>query len=312
MRVPSLSSALVLSLLLAASSLAQESFRVMSWNLRSAAGNGNLGLFGITLPHIPDPTRGVLGDQLRTMQAEAVDLVGLQEVQARNLRSFLTDQAGWLADNLGFEHRWAGQKKSLLGIFDRTGIAVLTRYPILEDRSFPVWDGSEGLMARTAQVVRVAHPAFPRGLVFVNTHMNGRGGRPEADRIREMEAVARVVRGMEGPLVLTGDLNADPDDPQIRFLEQGGLGRRMTDAARAARRGPQPTSPAIGPRRRIDYVFASPELEVLDCHTVPGAEGFSDHLPVVAALRPRARAVLLAGGALPGAAVPPRGDLLGQ
>jgi endonuclease/exonuclease/phosphatase family metal-dependent hydrolase len=84
------------------------------------------------------------------------------------------------------------------------------------------------------------------------------------------------------PLVLAGDVNEGPAGPVFRDLAS-----RFQDAFAVAGSGDGATSPAVNPRRRIDAVFAGPELTVVSCEVVavPGVERASDHRPILAVLR---------------------------
>jgi len=76
--------------------------------------------------------------------------------------------------------------------------------------------------------------------------------------------------------VLLGDLNAEPDDPEMVMLQQAGLADALT--------GIEPpsayTSPSSNPYVRVDYIWVSPDLKVNDVRVI--ASNASDHLAVVA------------------------------
>jgi endonuclease/exonuclease/phosphatase family metal-dependent hydrolase len=84
------------------------------------------------------------------------------------------------------------------------------------------------------------------------------------------------------PLVIAGDLNEPPGGPV--FTE---LAERMQDCYAAAGGTDGSTSPAAAPRQRLDAIFVSSGCEVVSCEVIAdGAPGASDHLPVLAVLRP--------------------------
>ncbi|MGH8970457.1 MAG: endonuclease/exonuclease/phosphatase family protein, partial [Actinomycetes bacterium] len=76
-----------------------------------------------------------------------------------------------------------------------------------------------------------------------------------------------------------GDLNEAPGQRAWTALHDGGL--RDPDPASG------PTFPATAPRKRIDAVLVSDEVEVVDYRVVdePGVARASDHRPVLAVLR---------------------------
>jgi len=84
------------------------------------------------------------------------------------------------------------------------------------------------------------------------------------------------------PLVVGADINEDPTGPVF-----GELAATYQDCFAVAGSGAGLTSPSVGPRRRIDAVFADASLKVVSCEVVstPGVEAASDHRPVLAVLR---------------------------
>ncbi|NDZ80581.1 endonuclease [Streptomyces sp. SID10853] len=87
--------------------------------------------------------------------------------------------------------------------------------------------------------------------------------------------------------VVAGDLNDRPDGRSFRRLAA-----ELQDCRAVKPWGGEHTYPAADPDRRIDAVFATPEVEVLGCgvpQDIPQADlrAASDHLPVLAALRVR-------------------------
>ncbi|KWX00570.1 hypothetical protein TH66_15650 [Carbonactinospora thermoautotrophica] len=83
-------------------------------------------------------------------------------------------------------------------------------------------------------------------------------------------------------LVLAGDVNELPHQYcWIRFCV------RFVDCAAVAGRADELTFPAVMPDRRIDGIFASQGLQVVDCRVVdlPEVARASDHRPVLAVLR---------------------------
>jgi endonuclease/exonuclease/phosphatase family metal-dependent hydrolase len=66
------------------------------------------------------------------------------------------------------------------------------------------------------------------------------------------------------------------------------VGGGLVDAWEAAGTGPGHTIPANAPRRRIDYVMASPAVTVVEAAVLddlgPAMAGLSDHRPVLVVL----------------------------
>ncbi|MFN2567161.1 MAG: endonuclease/exonuclease/phosphatase family protein [Gemmatimonadaceae bacterium] len=133
--------------------------------------------------------------------------------------------------------------------------------------------------------------------LHLNTHFDhvGEQARQESARLIRRR-IATLADGM--PVVVTGDLNADPASEPYRILTRDSVGDAtppLRDALVASRDGHYgPTSTwtafrAIEPGRRIDYVLVSLQVRVLKHGILPDSwDGRfpSDHLPVLAAVEP--------------------------
>jgi endonuclease/exonuclease/phosphatase family metal-dependent hydrolase len=112
-------------------------------------------------------------------------------------------------------------------------------------------------------------------LVFVATHLNHRD---EAQRVREVEQIHRVLADERRPTVLAGDLNSRPATPPITRFAGAWL-----DAAAAAKAESSFTFPSDKPVRRIDYVLLRPVGSWRVVETAVVNEPIaSDHRPVLA------------------------------
>jgi endonuclease/exonuclease/phosphatase family metal-dependent hydrolase len=107
---------------------------------------------------------------------------------------------------------------------------------------------------------------------------------PRARLNNAAEVIAFIEQHSAGrPAILTGDLNALPESPEILLLRE-----HFTDVWATSSRETGLTYPAHGPVRRIDYIFAS---NVQSVHSVAlvGSDAEngvypSDHLGIVADL----------------------------
>ena len=75
------------------------------------------------------------------------------------------------------------------------------------------------------------------------------------------------------PFVLMGDFNVTPDDPVLAPLDES------LTVTHGFLKG-QFSHPSHDPKNRIDYIYASPGMNVLDAKILPVMP--SDHRPVVA------------------------------
>jgi endonuclease/exonuclease/phosphatase family metal-dependent hydrolase len=236
------------------------------------------------------------------------DLIGMQEVVVRR-DGF--DQGAVMLEGLGYERvfgpafRWndAGALLPPDADGDAFGNLIASRWPVVGRtvHVLPCLDDGEHRSACAALV------STPAGILpFVTTHFNWR---PEDGSSREQQAlsvaafVAEWARAAALPPILVGDLNAESDSREIRFL-CGGLaleGRRASfrDAWRVAGDG-QPgltwdnrnrfAAYAGEPDRRIDYILVGPGRGTIDAVRLAmnrARDGVfpSDHFGVVADVR---------------------------
>lgn len=105
-----------------------------------------------------------------------------------------------------------------------------------------------------------------------------------AERGRHLAEIWAALPSGHGSLVVGGDVNEGPHGPVWRELSA-----RLTDAWASRGSGDGNTYSAQSPHKRIDGVFVGPAFEIVECRAVddvPGVEKASDHLPVLAVLRP--------------------------
>jgi endonuclease/exonuclease/phosphatase family metal-dependent hydrolase len=228
------------------------------------------------------------------------DVLGLQEVVRFDDHTF--DQAVLIAQGLGYQTAFGAASRANNVPF---GNAVLSKWPIGRQAVLPL--PSEGTEERRALLFVEIQAPF--GIVpFFVTHLNWKfhhGSvrraqiRVVADRIADFAPITGF------PPVLCGDLNAEPDADEIRFLRGltplGGRSVYFADAFGIAGEGPAPTfareNPYAAalrePDRRIDYIFVrGPDdrgrgevLSARRCFDKPRADIYaSDHFGVVATI----------------------------
>jgi endonuclease/exonuclease/phosphatase family metal-dependent hydrolase len=204
------------------------------------------------------------------------DIVTLQEIDVGRPRSGGVDQAHALATALEMDFHFF---PALRIEEEQYGDAILTALPfrLVHAGRLPGFRVLPGFEIRGALWIAVDLGGVE--LQVVTTHL----GVLAAEQKMQVAALL----GDEwlgsprcrGPLVFTGDLNAVSATRPYRMLAA-----RLRDAhARPRRR----TFPSWRPLIRIDHVFVSPEIEVLEVKVPrgPTERVASDHLPVIATLR---------------------------
>ncbi|NNK49168.1 MAG: hypothetical protein HKP01_09880 [Gemmatimonadetes bacterium] len=200
----------------------------------------------------------------------APDVVTLQEIDSVTTRTGLEDQATRLGELTGMRAIFGGFMDYGGG---RYGMALLSRYPIVEWDNHRLPDGAEPRSALAARIelLRPGYGEAPQ-LVVVGVHLYANA----AERLAQAERLVELFAGETAPVVLAGDFNSIPDSKVLRLLEDQG-GWRVP-----AKTGPAFTFPSVVPDREIDFIMFRPagRFAVREHRVVPEAEA-SDHRPVL-------------------------------
>ena len=154
--------------------------------------------------------------------------------------------------------------------------AVLVRPPwrIVAERLHP-FPRDERFYPRGVMLARIGRAGFRVWAGSVHLGLEAGARRRNADELMSLAL------GLEGAVLLGGDLNEAPDGPAARWISE-----RMWDCFAAAGTGPGETFRAEGPTARIDYLFANDAVTAERAWVLRGPEAAasSDHLPLVADL----------------------------
>lgn len=233
-----------------------EPFVVLTYNIR----------FGKGLDNVQDLARTA-----HVIKESKAELVGLQEVDQHNpKRSGNVDQANFLATTLDLNYHYTPALKGESNF----GNAILSSFPILErdDLILPKKGTTED---RAVAITKVLVGEWP--VIFMATHL----GLAKGERLEHIELILDFLKNVDTPVVLVGDWNEQPGSPTYNRITEV-----LVDAA--TKRGKeQPTFPYLAlyenqANVRIDFIFVSPEIEVIDVEVIDNWA--SDHLPVKATL----------------------------
>lgn len=219
------------------------------------------------------------------------DIVALQEVRVGRARAGEVDQAATVASVLGMDLHFQPTIR-ILG--EQYGIAVLTRHSsrIVKSERLPTQSTRPSFEKRSA--LWVAVEVDGQTIQVVNAHLSLRSGE------RRAQAAALVGPDWVGhpdcaePAVLLGDFNAPPYSRSYRLIAN-----RLRDAQLSNSFGePQPTFHTRAPVLRLDHVFVTRSIEVVDAGPVrnPLSRVASDHFPLLAHLRVRKHSKAAATG----------------
>ena len=147
------------------------------------------------------------------------------------------------------------------------------------------WDAAYPRIATWAKLVRRSDG---RRFLVLNTHFDHEGQQARLEAARQIARWIAERRSQDETVIVTGDLNAEPNTPPLKELTA-----RLRDAREIARTTP------VGPKgtfnnfvlvpaesRRIDYVLVDPTVAVEHYAVLAwhgeGGRPASDHFPVIA------------------------------
>lgn len=211
------------------------------------------------------------------LQREKTDVVLLQEVDRISPLTFTIDQLSYLAKKMDMPfavHGASSEVRIGTTVMYSAGCGIISRFPIVATEHVRF----EPCLPTPRKGFLAARIALADGkeITVVSAHLvpldilNGRAKRTH------IEHMARALRGRR-PLVIGGDLNSS----------LSGLGRSSVNAlatrlnVRTHKNAMKPltaTYPARNPRRKIDWIFVSPEVRITDYRIL--SERVSDHLAI--------------------------------
>lgn len=201
------------------------------------------------------------------LKKHKVDFVGLQEVDSLCNRSGKTDQMKILAETTGM-HAAFGRHFPYDG--GSYGLGLLSAFPLSDIRNDRITSKSVNGQKRSLALLS-AIATLPDGekIRFATVHF----ALDQPTRMIQAKEVLEYLKG-DGdiPVILTGDLNARPDNEAILLLQSE---FSLTDTQLSN------TFPVYEADRKIDYIMVSSEnLHSVKKSEVLGEEDHSDHLPL--------------------------------
>jgi endonuclease/exonuclease/phosphatase family metal-dependent hydrolase len=195
------------------------------------------------------------------------DIAGLQEIGDSAM-------AAKLGELTGMKHVFGPSQESM----QKYGDAVLCRFPFewVDNYSIPSASSSRyQVMGIDVDLSEVYGSGVK--IRFLNTHFDWLPsiGSQEA-RLATVNVIERgFFENKNLPAILTGDLNATPDSPPLKRLEQKGWYNKKGGSELF-------TIPVVNPKKQIDYVLVRPKesWKIVDVEVIQERVA-SDHLPVV-------------------------------
>ena len=204
----------------------------------------------------------------RVIEDSGADIIGLQEVSRGRLMDGAVDMTTWLSRRLEMQVLFLGTGEPTWGN------ALLSRYPIIESGEGNLPD--EGSLLKRGYLWAAIDVGEDEPLYVIVTHLHHI---VEDSQVRMVQVpVILDFWDERDQTILLGDLNADPPTAEMKLIATAG----MVDSWTGSGEGDGFTYYATDPYKRIDYLWISPDLEVLEIEVIQTPA--SDHLPVVAEL----------------------------
>ncbi|MDQ3198208.1 MAG: endonuclease/exonuclease/phosphatase family protein [Verrucomicrobiota bacterium] len=207
-----------------------------------------------------------------------VDIVGLQELDLSRRRSGGVDQAGVIAERLGWH--WHFQAAMRWGD-EHYGDAILSRYPLTLWRSTCL-PGNPPFFCREERTAVGVEVETNFGIVqVINTHL-GLGWRERLLQAELLTSADWLGANPDAPLILLGDFNSLPGSrPHRRFGQHLRDVRGLVDPPPRGR-----TFPTAFPVLAVDHIFINAALRPISLrvHRTAVSRVASDHFPLVTEL----------------------------
>jgi endonuclease/exonuclease/phosphatase family metal-dependent hydrolase len=237
--------------------------RFLLYNIRYGTGIGHR--FHLPIPYIGylKPTNGNLKQITDFIKSMDPDIIGLVEVDSGSFRSDKLNQAADIAKEMKHHHVFhtkypAQSLVQRIPVFNKQGNAFLTNQKVKAERFHYVNEGIKRL------VMELELEKLTIFLVHLSIKFRHR-----QNQLRDLHSIIKTVKK---PVIVAGDFNVFWGDQEIQlFLAATGLKNVNGDG--------QPSHPSRSPRRQLDYILHSPEIDPVDFY-IPQVK-LSDHVPLV-------------------------------
>ncbi|RUL64424.1 EEP domain-containing protein [Dyella dinghuensis] len=192
------------------------------------------------------------------------DVIGLQEADAGSLRSGFLNQTRYLAETSGMPF-WSHQPNRPVAQLSHTANGLICR---LEPHAVIDYPLPSRIPGRGALLARFGDDTHGLAVMIAHLSLSAQA------RAKQLGFIAEVLQD-HPHAVLMGDLNTDAHSPEMRHL--------FAHSTLQPPENPVPTFPSWKPRRALDHILVSPDIQVEKVWTLPQA--FSDHLALAAEIQ---------------------------
>ena len=237
--------------------------RFLLYNIRYAAGIGRH--FHLPVPYSGyfKHTNGNLKKIVDFIKLVNPDITGLIEVDSGSFRSEKNNQAEAVAWELQHDHIYqskysASSMARKVPLLNKQGNAILTNQEIVSQKFHYFREGVKRL------VIELELEDLSVFLVHLSLKFR--------HRQYQLQDLYTMTNSVKKPVIVAGDFNAFKGDRELElFLAATGLKNANSNG--------EPSHPSRSPRRQLDYIFHSPQIQITDFQ-IPQIK-LSDHTPLV-------------------------------
>lgn len=216
------------------------------------------------------------------INSQKPDFCTLSEVDSVTNRNHKYFMAKELAERTGMYYAYAPAIKMTPGSY---GDAILSKYPILAVRRFKLYpDPAQGKAEAEDRAVCAIRVEVGGASVWIaSAHLDHREN--EMSRVKQAKDLKPIIQGLEGSLILGGDLNAKPNSETMRTIFEY-MNPQYPSSTEEYYTWPSCYDGAEKPTKLIDYILMKKDENKLDCVSYRVVnEAASDHCAVVATFR---------------------------
>lgn len=237
--------------------------RLLLYNIRYGAGIGKTFHFPVPYCGYLKHTNGNFKKIVDFIKPLNPDILGLIEVDAGSFRSEKSNQAESIAQELQHFHVYQSKYSidsvaQKVPVLNKQGNAILTNQEIVSQNFHYFSNGVKRL------VIELELEDFSIFLVHLSIKYR--------HRQYQLQDLHNILKNIKKPVIVAGDFNVLWGDRELQLF------LAATDLHSANSNG-QPSHPSRAPRRQLDYIFHSPEIQV-NHFQIPQVK-FSDHAPLV-------------------------------
>ncbi len=205
----------------------------------------------------------IMADAIKSCDA---DLVGLNEMYDKSHMEEFDSQTKKLSELTGLEfYKFAEACTLEEGTF---GNSVISKYPFAEAEVIPVPEEEIKTGDQLYEPRCLLKIKLENGLTVLIIHFG-------LNKDEHIHAVQTVMENLEDEkCVLMGDFNVNPDNEVLKPIKE-----KMKDTASLFEK-PLLSFPSDKPFKKIDYIFVSPDIEVVSADIPPIVS--ADHRPHIA------------------------------